>query len=396
MSVLKIYCNQHGDIIGDIRDKEGIKRIYYTKIPTVLNILIDEGVVDRKLEGENLVINHTNNQVIIENAANLLSFSEIMKYDQKVTEILREKSYKKIEEAKKARKKVQRKSYIKGIAVVVAATTLALSILATAYMKKTKGKPTPQPTIEPSTTMTYVEKDQTDLTEYTLTTEPETQNSTQIIEPPSQEIKDKKNYTIDLDLEDRTNDEKYINTKRKYGEIITKYANEYGLDPNLVLAIATQERGEHSDVIDPGGGIGLMQVQYGVWIGKSISAYNVRLGEFETENITDEKLRDLETNIKIGTMILRNYLEKVNYNLAGGIFGYNKGITSVLGVMGNSINNAGEFESWVDKLVLSNGDDFYLWNVASYMCGKKITIITDEGEELVFKIINTAHQKVLV
>lgn len=34
----------------------------------------------------------------------------------------------------------------------------------------------------------------------------------------------------------------------------------YGVDPALVLAVATQERGIHSSVTDTGGATGLMQI----------------------------------------------------------------------------------------------------------------------------------------
>ena len=45
---------------------------------------------------------------------------------------------------------------------------------------------------------------------------------------------------------------------------IKKYANKYMIDENLVMAIASQERGTHSQTMDDGGGLGIMQVQVAV------------------------------------------------------------------------------------------------------------------------------------
>lgn len=409
MSVLKVYRNSNGYIIGEIKDKEGIKRMEYSKIPKVLDLLISTGVVDRKIEGKNLRINHTNDAVVIEDYTSLLLSPGINNYNNKVTKILKQKSEQKIKKFQKNKKIERRNKYAKW--TVITSSALAITLLASAYLKKQKELKKEDLEITPETNITieYKEENKKDEKEYTII-EKEQESPQEIIkeEPPQEtkkeEIKEvkfinvttKNIYNIDLELEDRTNDEKYLNTKEKYGELLTKYANEYGIDPNLVLAIATQERGEHSREIDPDGGLGLMQVQYSVWVNHPLRVYNFRLGEYETENITDEKLRDLETNVKIGTMILRHYLEKTNYNLAASVFAYNKGITSVLSILGNGINDPGEVYSWIDAACnLPNGDDFYLWHVGRYMCNKKINIIESDGKEVSFNINNISKVKQL-
>ena len=68
-------------------------------------------------------------------------------------------------------------------------------------------------------------------------------------------------YSIYIDYEDQTGYEKAINTIKNYGDILTEKANKYGIDPKLVIAIATQENGVHRGYIEEGGGIGLMQIQ---------------------------------------------------------------------------------------------------------------------------------------
>ena len=89
---------------------------------------------------------------------------------------------------------------------------------------------------------------------------------------------------IFIDYYDRSVNDKAQKTRELYGNIIEKYANMYGLDPSLVLALATQERGVHSSVMDRGGATGLMQIQNSIWVGKSVTAYNFEKGCKETCN----------------------------------------------------------------------------------------------------------------
>ena len=62
---------------------------------------------------------------------------------------------------------------------------------------------------------------------------------------------------LELDIEENTQNEKYLYCKNNYGDLITKYANMYGIDPKIAIAVFTHERGYHSDVMDSGGAIGL-------------------------------------------------------------------------------------------------------------------------------------------
>lgn len=71
------------------------------------------------------------------------------------------------------------------------------------------------------------------------------------------------------------------------------------------MAIATQEKGIHSTEIDPGGGVGLMQMQYAVWVNQDVKAYNFDTSSWETFHVTDSNIRELDTNIKIACMYFR-------------------------------------------------------------------------------------------
>lgn len=142
------------------------------------------------------------------------------------------------------------------------------------------------------------------------------------------EEKDTIYHNFNIDFSDRTSDEKAAIARENYYNLISRYAKTYGLDANLVMAIATQERAEHSTEIDPGGGIGLMQIQYSVWVNQDVTAYNFETGNWETFHITDSNIRELDTNIKIGCMYFQNCLVNMDYNVPAALCAYNWGTTS--------------------------------------------------------------------
>ena len=119
------------------------------------------------------------------------------------------------------------------------------------------------------------------------------------------DVNEEKNYEIFIEFKDRSQTEKARITKAYYQSTIEKYAKMYGLDPRIILAIATQERGIHSDTMDAGGATGLMQIQNEVWIGKNLTAYNYEKNEYETVYVTKQYLSDVFKNIKYGCMIFQ-------------------------------------------------------------------------------------------
>mgnify|MGYP001056650419 FL=1 len=94
------------------------------------------------------------------------------------------------------------------------------------------------------------------------------------------------------------------------------------------MAIATQEKGVHSTEIDPGGGVGLMQMQYAVWVNQDVKAYNFDTSSWETFHVTDSNIRELDTNIKIACMYFQNCLVNMDYNVPAALCAYNWGTTS--------------------------------------------------------------------
>lgn len=181
----------------------------------------------------------------------------------------------------------------------------------------------------------------------------------------------------ELDIGSMSDSEKLEYVKEHYGNIIDRYANTYGLDSNLITAIATQERGKHSDVVDSGGAIGLMQIQVGVWDGHSVTAYNYDTGKEETVEISLEKLKDVNFNIKIGCMIFQSYLKEMDDNVIAAIQSYNMGTGSVKkiivtyatasGKTSDAIISNPDDTGWLDYRTSSfPGDPDYVENVTRY------------------------------
>ena len=189
---------------------------------------------------------------------------------------------------------------------------------------------------------------------------------------------------IALEYEDLSYTDKALYAKEQYGDIIEKYSNRYGLDANLMLAIATQERGVHYTVMDKGGATGLMQIQNSVWLGNEISAYNFETGEYDKFVVNNNMLKDLETNIQLGCMVFQNVLQYVNYNIPMAIQTYNYGIGNMNKVIDAYANMNGQTKQevisnqndvgWLEyRDIINCGDKNYLNHVLSWM-GEKVNI----------------------
>lgn len=200
-------------------------------------------------------------------------------------------------------------------------------------------------------------------------------------EPPIEIMEEKEKVNpFYIETEDLTSSEKYQNAKEKYYSLIEKYATEYGLDPMVMLALATQERGVHSEIVDDGGGLGLFQVQIEGgwnWDNEQISAFNFQTNEEETVTITKDNARMLEYNIKYGCMLFQNALREQNYNIPRAIQCYNYGSAYMDQVISACCSDTGYSRSdisdptnliWTNyRNVIKNGDNRYLENVLRYL-----------------------------
>lgn len=211
--------------------------------------------------------------------------------------------------------------------------------------------------------------------------------------------------SVFIDYEDRSETDKAYFTKNNYWDLIEKYSKMYGLDPNLVLAIATQERGSHSSVMDEGGATGLMQVQNEIWENQEKISYNFDIQDYETYYITPERIQDLEQNIRIGCAIFQECLQVMDYNIPAAIQCYNMGQGTMYGILneysmdtGKSVeeilNNPSDI-GWLGyRDVIPYGDPIYLENVLSWMGdSSNITVLKNNGEEVFLSVSNNTQQK---
>lgn len=208
----------------------------------------------------------------------------------------------------------------------------------------------------------------------------------------SNELEDKENDSISPTIEEELNvgalssSEKLKYVNENYFDIIEKYCSMYNLDSNLIAAIATQERGSHSDKVDDGGAIGLMQIQVSVWNDKDINVYNYETNSEEKIHITLDKLKDVDFNIKVGCAIFQNYLNQMNGNVIAAIQSYNMGPGSVKKIISTYASATGKtydevlnnFEDikWLDYRNSSYpGDPDYVENVSRYYSSDDATKI---------------------
>lgn len=211
--------------------------------------------------------------------------------------------------------------------------------------------------------------------------------------------------SVTVNYNDRSNTTKANATASNYGYLINKYATMYGIDTALALAVATQERGVHSSVMDAGGATGLMQIQNSVWLGESVKAYNFTTRQVETFVVTKDKIQDLEYNIKIGCMILQNSFQYMKHNILASIQCYNMGYGNMMKILGRyaSDNNKTIDQvlsniddiNWLDyRKLVTQGDQEYIEHVLSWI-GEDIDIknVKIDGELVHLNINNNLESK---
>lgn len=179
---------------------------------------------------------------------------------------------------------------------------------------------------------------------------------------------------ITLNFAERHDSDKLEYVQKNFSDEIEKYSKMYGLDPNLVTAIATQENGYNSDTTyKPAAGV--MQIEKGVWAGKDIKAYNFETGQMETVVFSKNELNNVDNNIKAGCMILRRSLDANNNDIIYGVAGYNMGGGNMSTIMEEAAKKTGKSKeqirkdySWLKYTYAPDaGDPNYINNVMSYL-----------------------------
>lgn len=391
--MLRVEIYHNGRIL-DIKVEEikhGKSTMYFLNKDVVdfIKDLEKEKLSKVKVDGSNIVFHVNGDEVIIKNYNTLKNYPIFEKL-----RVILNREY---------RKEKLRKSKLNRLKLVTTAILLSAGITAT-FMLKENAKAMDFPIIEKTSNLAFE----------AIEVEPEIiiDGEEIIIEEENQtnETTNQKTYSYDIDIpfNDRTDSPKYITCKEKYGELITKYSNMYGLDPNLMIAVATQESGVHNPSVDTSSAIGLMQIEKAVWNNKSITVYNYETKENETFNIDIDTMRDLESNIKLGCMIMRQQMDYMRNNPVAALWSYNYGYGNMNVVLnayakekGVSINsvldNYYDFSYITNKFyanLVSNGDSYYVEHVLSYM-GDNPTLVMNVRDDAVIEMnINNAKSSV--
>lgn len=209
---------------------------------------------------------------------------------------------------------------------------------------------------------------------------------------------------ISISYDDRSDTEKADITKAYYGSTIEKYSRMYGLNPKIVIAIATQERGIHSGIKDPGGATGLMQIQNAVWSGEKLTAYNYETKSYETVIVDEEKLSDVFYNIKVGCMYFQNCMNYMDNNILTAIQCYNMGYGNMMKILTKYSLETGKTKEqiledvsdcgWLNyRYIITEGDPLYVEHVLSWI-GSDINVncVSDNGNYFQLNINNNTKK----
>ena len=306
-------------------------------------------------------------------------------------------------------KKVKRENeHTRNVARIglAAVTTLVIGTSAISYISKNRDKANTEdrPSISdnsyelPETETTDVTTETSYLSDLTYSSETVPfEEGTTTYTTPSYIPEEVEDNGIILNYEDRRHDPKATLCKENYYEILSKYATMYGIDPKLMLAIATQERGTHSDQIDEGGAIGLMQLQVSIWQAETdavLSAYNYSTESVDTYNLPLEDMELLENNIRYSCMIFQNCMRYMHNNPIAAIQCYNFGTSHMQEVFSAYYASTGitmeealadvNNTSWLEYRSVANaGDPEYLEHVVSYLGTDVDFLMKDSNKETI-------------
>ena len=289
----------------------------------------------------------------------------------------------------------------KKIAAISLATTMALT--GTIIAKTNQKKNNDSEVVKGQYIVTDYENNNSNYSDYleSIKYEEKEQNSNNTSVTPKNEINnmiEKKEFNFSY--EDRTSSEN-IDNVNQYDDIFEKYANMYGLDSKLLKAIACQESGgNHYENLGNGPAEGIMQIEKSVHIGETITAYNFETKQNDYFEITEDNIQDIDFNIRIAAMDLRNAIEAFNYNIPQGTQAYNFGIGGMNQVLANCCRNIGEKQSNLENDPTNNswlnytesigiGDSEYIAHVFSYLKDNTTLSIKDrDGSNHNITIIN--------
>lgn len=131
-------------------------------------------------------------------------------------------------------------------------------------------------------------------------------------EPPAAEAPAPEEPAPAAEAAPQSNDEcslptSYAESVRQWCDWIQRYAQENGLEPNLVAAVITQESGGNAQAYSKSGAVGLMQVMPRDGLAAGFMCIN---GPCFASRPSSNELYDPEFNIRFGTQMLAGLIAR--------------------------------------------------------------------------------------
>ena len=192
--------------------------------------------------------------------------------------------------------------------------------------------------------------------------------------------------------DDKIGDQQALENTKKFDEIFEKYEKRYGIDKNLLRAIAAQESSGRQSATN-GYASGIMGIEY-IWADKKIEVYNFETQKYEEITIDYEKVKeDVEYCIMVGAGIVqKNTYTTINSNLipsneilAYATQRYNMGPGNMQTILQSGLH-------WIEgRNLIETGDSKYFENVFSRLeNGTIIKIKLTNEKYLSFSLTNDA------
>ena len=332
-----------------------------------------KNIVYGKENNQNLILDFESKdvEVCIEPTPRILSFFEINDLSKgiinakiiPVKEFLNKKENDAIEnETKKSNKKLSLSSAQKVILVITASTSLIAA--AKALTKSISNISEYQTNISISETKETLTEGQTkdretieaeeklkDKNLYEFYDNLPLENAPIIVD--NQEILTQENPIFENVFDEEKN-KIYQNVLANYGNIINNYATTYGVDPNLMAAIITQESlGIPSREFNELGSIGLCQIQ-NINLGEVKHAYNTITQQNDFYEVKLENIQNDEENIRCGTIMMAGFLEHFDGNIVMALQAYNYGENKVDEMLTMYANDTGKTK----EQIISDYNDY--------------------------------------
>lgn len=374
---------------------------------TELNKIIDNFISLKftiKIDNNNLILENCNTIIFLKDYSSLIEYSAFEKLKSSINETIKNDGFTDISNKNQLNKKIKKNKdcfqIVKTVGTILTllgfTSGFSLGLLTNNTLFQEKEEIMSNIIKKPNVNISIIEKRQI------LTLEKMYLNALR-------ELSNNNYHYGYLNFTNKSNSTKAVNARNNYYDVMCKCAKELGLDPDLILAIATQESGLHSANIYEDenhvkrGAVGLMQIMYEVWAGSNVTyySYNETTKTFyqKTITVTEDTLTSIEGNILIGSIILQRCMIAADYNIPAAIQMYNQGVggasksikayASNIGSTYDEVLHNPNDLGWLQYTSFSAGDAYYLSHINSWSNTNYFKVINVFNlEEVKYKFTN--------